>query len=526
VNPPVTQVSTNQAGTSFAAGALVASTTYFWRVDSKNSAGTTPGVIWSFTTGAASPPSQAANPSPANGATGVNGGAVTLSWGVAGGATGYDVFFGTVNPPVTQVSTNQAGTSFAAGVLLAGTQYFWRIDSKNASGTTTGVIWSFTTLALPAQAANPAPTDGALDVNPAAVTLSWSAASGATGYDIFLDTVNPPNGKVSNNQAGTSFPTGLLADSTQYFWRVNSRNAAGATTGAVWTFTTLAPVPPGQATNPNPADGANDVNSAAVTLGWGAASGATGYDVFLDTANPPVQKVSSSQAGTSFAAGALAGSTQYFWRVDSKNGAGTTTGIVWTFTTLAVPPPGQAANPNPASPSSGINPSAVTLGWDAASGATGYDLFLDTVDPPVAKVSNNQAGTSFAAGVLAGNITYFWRVDSRNAGGTTTGLVWTFTTGTLNPPAQATNPGPPNGVSGVPHNGSINLQWTAAVGATSYDVYLDTVNPPTTLVSGDQSGTSFSPGVLTPSTAYFWRIDSKNAAGTTTGVVWGFATGL
>jgi len=40
----------NQAGTSFDPGPLLHNTTYYWRIDSVNSDGTTPGATWSFTT--------------------------------------------------------------------------------------------------------------------------------------------------------------------------------------------------------------------------------------------------------------------------------------------------------------------------------------------------------------------------------------------------------------------------------------------------------------------------------------------
>src|SRR3989304_9194440 len=44
----------NQSGTSYDPGTLTYSTTYCWRIDSKNSAGTTTGDVWCFTTGGGS----------------------------------------------------------------------------------------------------------------------------------------------------------------------------------------------------------------------------------------------------------------------------------------------------------------------------------------------------------------------------------------------------------------------------------------------------------------------------------------
>jgi hypothetical protein len=40
---------------------------------------------------------------------------------------------------------NQETSEFDPGVLENGTTYYWRIDEKNANGTTTGDVWSFTT---------------------------------------------------------------------------------------------------------------------------------------------------------------------------------------------------------------------------------------------------------------------------------------------------------------------------------------------------------------------------------------------
>ncbi|NIM68865.1 MAG: hypothetical protein GTN86_01930, partial [Xanthomonadales bacterium] len=58
------------------------------------------------------PPGLASNPSPADGATGVDL-AVVLSWSAGSGAASHDVYFGTSEPPAWQ--GNQTGTSFDPG---------------------------------------------------------------------------------------------------------------------------------------------------------------------------------------------------------------------------------------------------------------------------------------------------------------------------------------------------------------------------------------------------------------------------
>ena len=120
---------------------------------------------------------------------------------------------------------------------------------------------------------------------------------------------------------------------------------------------------------------------------------------------------------------------------------------------------------------------------------------------------------------MANNTTYYWRVDEKNSGGTTTGNVWSFTT-IVAAPGQASSPSPGDTATGVGVND--NLSWTAGSGAASHDVYFGTESPGE--YKGEQAGTTYNTGVKANNTTYYWRIDEKNAAGTTTGIVWSFTT--
>lgn len=101
-----------------------------------------------------SAPSKATTPAPTNAATDVTLDQATITWKNGGGADTYNVYYGDTSGDLTLVSSAQAGLSFTVTGIALGSPYsyivtrYWRIDSTNAVGTTTGDEWSFTTIRL------------------------------------------------------------------------------------------------------------------------------------------------------------------------------------------------------------------------------------------------------------------------------------------------------------------------------------------------------------------------------------------
>ncbi|TET36992.1 MAG: hypothetical protein E3J72_07375 [Planctomycetota bacterium] len=100
---------------------------------------------------------------------------------------------------------------------------------------------------------------------------------------------------------------------------------------------------PAKAGNPSPADASTDA-SINTDLTWNTAAMADSYDVYFGTVESSVTNATSAspefkgnQTGTAYTPGALAYSTTYYWRLDSKNTYGTAKGDVWSFTTRAQP---------------------------------------------------------------------------------------------------------------------------------------------------------------------------------------------
>ncbi len=216
-----------------------------------------------------------------------------MSWGAASGATGYEYCYDTSNDNACSSWTSSgASTSVALSGLSLSTTYYWQVRANNGFGTTYAnggatAFWSFTTGNAPGAFAKTAPANGAAGVS-TSPTLSWGTASGATSYEYCYDTTNDNAcSSWTSNGASTSVALSGLSLNTTYYWQVRANNGFGTTYAnggatAFWSFTTGNA--PGAFAKTAPTNGATGL-STSLTLSWGAASGATGYEYCFDTTN-------------------------------------------------------------------------------------------------------------------------------------------------------------------------------------------------------------------------------------------------
>lgn len=175
-------------------------------------------------------PGKASNPTPSNGATGVSLTA-DLRWTAGVGALSHNVYFGTS----LVYRGNSGATTFDVGTLAYGTTYYWRIDEVYSGQTVTGDTWSFTTLSAP-KASSPSPSNAATNVSVSA-DLSWTGGTGATSYTVYFGSTSLAN---MGTTTTTTFDTGTMANSTKYYWRIDTNYAGQTVTGDTWSFTTAA----------------------------------------------------------------------------------------------------------------------------------------------------------------------------------------------------------------------------------------------------------------------------------------------
>ena len=172
-------------------------------------------------------PGQATNPSPSNSATSVSTTA-DLSWTAGSGATSHDVYFGTDSTPDSgEFQGNQTSTTFDPGTMSTSTTYYWRIDEKNASGTTTGTVWNFTTESAPDTTA-PSPDPMTWSTEPYAtgtssISMTATTATDVSGVEYYFE-CTAGGGNDSGWQDSTTYSDTGLSASTQYTYRVKARD--------------------------------------------------------------------------------------------------------------------------------------------------------------------------------------------------------------------------------------------------------------------------------------------------------------
>jgi hypothetical protein len=268
-----------------------------------------------------------------------------------------------------------------------------------------------------------APANGASGISQTP-TLTWSAVTGATSYDVYFGT--SPTPPLVTNTTSTSYSPAALVTGTTYYWRIVGKNDTGSTTSLTFSFT-VGSLPGGPAAPvlSAPANGAGGV-SATPTLSWSAAAGAISYDVYVGT---PLAVFVGNTSGTSFTPAALNAGATYSWQVVAKNSSGSTSSQVFSFTVqsasgpVTTTPPGVPLLLSPSNNATGIPTNAV-LSWSPVPGATAYDVFMGTFLPFfIGKTS----AASFNPGPLTLGATYYWVVVAENPAGSASSISSRFT---------------------------------------------------------------------------------------------------
>jgi fibronectin type 3 domain-containing protein len=338
---------------------------------------------------------------------------VTLTWTASPGATGYIVQRATTDGgPYTQLAqlSAPAVNGYTDSSVTNGTTYYYVVQTLTAAGSSANSPQVSATPGVPG-VSPAAPTNLAATPGNAVVTLTWTASTGATGYNVKRATTS--GGPYTQLAAPTSsgYTDSSVINGVTYYYVVSTLTAAGesANSAQVSATPSAQSVAPAAPTNLTATPG-----NAVVALTWTASTGATGYNVKRATTSggPYTQLAAPSSNG--YTDSSVTNGTTYYYVVSATNSTGESANSAQVFATPTAPSVPPAA---PSNLTATAGDTQVSLTWSASSGATSYNVKRSgTSGGPYTQIAA-PTSTSYTDTALTNGTTYYYVVSAVNSSG-------------------------------------------------------------------------------------------------------------
>ena len=531
------------AGTSYTDTNVVNGTLYYYVVSASNLSGEGTNSTEASARPIVAPPA----PTGLTPTVGLN--QLGLSWTAAAGAATYNVKRSTASGAEATIAS-VAGTTYTDTNAASGTNYYYVVSGVNSVGqgsnstevSASSVSWE---IAMNCGSAT-AYGQFASDTNYAGGTAS---ASGTAVTVTNLVIPAPSNVYQSSRFGGftyafTNLPSGLynvrLHFCETYWSATNSRlfntfingtqvltnfdifaSAGGQNVATICQFTTSAnstnavviqfvttknnaqvngieilPVsPPSTPTGVSATPG-----NGQIVVGWVAAAGATSYNV-KRSATSGAETTVTNLASTGYTDLGLTNGTTYYYVVSAVGATGEST----NSTEVSTSPTGLPPAPTGLTANAGTG--YVTLVWQPAPGTSPtYNVKRSTSAGTEVTITNVPA-TGYTDSNVVNGTTYYYKVSAVTSygEGANSGEVYATPTSVAAPPA-------PTGLTATPGYSQIGLVWTAAAGATGYNIKRSTTAGAEVTIASVTTTNYTDAGVIN-GTNYFYVVSAVNAGG-------------
>ena len=384
---------------------------------------------------------------------------VQISWTATVGATSYDIFR---NGGATKIGSSQ-GTTYDDTTATVGVNFTYTVRAVCALGlsdASAGAIgWR-----APEAPTSVVASDG---TSATKVTVTWVAAIGATGYDIFRDGGVTKIG--SSVGIATTFTDTTALATTTHTYAVKTVTAAGSSVASASdTGYVVLATPLGLTAT----DGTSFAN---VGLSWSAVTGSTGYQITRSDSTSVLTTTSGNAATTFIDTTAIIG------QIYSYSVVATATNPI--FNSTAVIDDGYRAieAPTAVSATDSLWTSKIFVSWNAVTGAVGYQVFRDGATTPIATISGG-LNTSFTDSSTTVQTVYTYAVKAQ--GPDVLSAASQSDTGVRAIAASIVQ-----GVSATDgtYIDKVVVTWTAAPHAIGYNIYRNGLAAPIGTVLGNSS---------------------------------------
>lgn len=384
-----------------------------------------------------------------------------LMWSAVQNSTGYQVLRN------GEVVATTLGTNYVDAGLRAGTNYAYSVRAVQG-----GVV----SIATPERIASTiavtlaAPTGLRTVAADGSVALSWTAVSGATGYNVYRD------GQLIDTTVASAFTDTMAETGVTYSYDVTA--TAGAT----------------ESSHSLPANGYAKISAPtgliatpanlSVSLAWSAVAGADSYQVLRNGT------LIANVVDPAYVDSSVSNGTLYTYTVRTIIG---TVSSAASASAVAMPASLILAVPSNivASPADG----RVTLTWNPVNQATHYQVLRNGT------VIALPASATFTDTGLTNGVTYSYTLKAIN------GANSSMTSIAVTAVPTAGVPSAPTGLTATAGNQQVNLAWTAVPGATSYRISRNGV------VLATSATASYLDSTVTNGVTYSYTVAAINALG-------------
>jgi fibronectin type 3 domain-containing protein len=433
---------------------------------------------------------------------------VRISWSALATADTYKVWRNTVNNYLTSTLLGTtASTLFDDfGASATGTQYYYWVEGINGcgSGSYTAAGQGSRASAMSVGPTNVQASDA---TSCSEVTVTWTAAAGATSYQIWRNTSNTTLGSTQIASLATSpYSDTTALNGVVYYYFVRGNNPCGVSPFAASTVGSRQILPVA-------VTGLTMSNNlcAGIQLNWNAISNAHSYNIWRNTsATLATAILIGSSNNNSFLDTTAVAGTSYFYWITAVNecGSGPFANVRVSFGVRL----GAPAIPTGVSASDGTACAPnIVITWAASPNATNYQVWRSSFNSTAfASLIATVSGTTYTDTTAAPNATYYYFIRSMNSCNNVSGYS-TSDSGT-----RGGAPNAPTAVAATDGTtcNSVSISWTPAAGATAYQVYRNTVNSFATAVpSGGSINSPYIDNTAVTGTTYYYWVASVSVCG-------------
>ncbi len=344
------------------------------------------------------------------------------------------------------------------------------------------------------------------------VTLSWTASSGATSYNVYRSTTSGSEGTTAYNAGitSTSFIDTSVTNGTKYYYKVAAVNSGGTSAQSGEQSAT----PTASAATGSLSGSVASIGSATTynltslgTSDWAAWGDNGGYDHDTSGGNKISNIAASGGSVNSFTSSFLG----FTWTNGTPDASAT--GETYGYYNQG----GSGDGFQFTVPASTTSQTLVVYVGGYNSAGTLTATLSDGSAATFTNATQSSTGSYYAAYTLNFNaasanqtLTVKWL---QNNSGTNITIYGAYLTGGT---AAASAPATPANFTGTAGNAQATLTWTASSGATSYNIYRSTTSggEGTTAYNAGITSTSFVDTGLANGTTYYYKVAAVSSAGT------------